>query len=176
MAAPEPIDGPTFRRFMARWATGVSVVTAREFDTDGGLTVNALFSVSLAPPSVLISLARDADTTPLIERSGRFAASFLAADQEELSVRFARVTVPIEKFRGLAFHRSPSGLALLDGALGHVECRVVSKTPAYDHLLILGEVIYQEFGREAPPLLFYRGGYGAAVGTDTIRLPPSPGR
>ena len=174
MEATEPIDGPTFRRFMARWATGVSVVTAREFDTDGGLTVNALFSVSLAPPSLLLSLSRDADTTPLIERSGRFAVSFLAADQEELSVRFAKPLSPAEKFRDLAYHRGPAGLVLLDGALGGVECRVVSKTPAYDHLLILGEVVHHEFGREAPPLLFYRSGYGAAVGTDTVRLPPPP--
>ena len=136
MGAPSPLDGPTFRRFMARWATGVSVVTAREFDTDGGLTVNALLSVSLAPPSVLVSLTRDADTTPLIERSGRFAVSFLAADQQALSVRFAQVIPPGEKFRDLAFHRGPLGLALLDGSLGAIECRVVSKIPAYDHLLI----------------------------------------
>ena len=174
MDASRPIDGAGFRRFMARWATGVSVVTAREFDVDAGLTVNALFSVSLAPPSLLISLARDADTTPLIERSGHFAVSFLAADQRELSVRFAQEISPAEKFRGLAFHRGPAGLALLDGALGAVECRVVSKTPAYDHLLILGEVVHHEFGREAPPLLFYRSSYGAALGTDAIRLPPPP--
>ena len=174
MDGAPPIDGPTFRRFLARWATGVSVVTARELDTDGGLTVNALFSVSLAPPSLLISLTRDADTTPLIERSGRFAVSFLSADQRELSVRFAQELPPAEKFRGLAFHRGPAGLALLDGALGAVECRVVSKTPAYDHLLILGEVRHQEFGREAPPLLFYRSNYGTALGTDAVRLPPPP--
>lgn len=174
MEGSPSIDGPTFRRLMARWATGVSVVTAREFDADGGLTVNALFSVSLAPPSLLISLTRDADTTPLIERSGHFGVSFLAADQQELSVRFAQELSPAEKFRGVAFHRGPSGLALLDGALGAVECRVVSKTPAYDHLLILGEVVHHEFGRKALPLLFYRSGYGAALGTDTVRLPQPP--
>ena len=43
MDGAPPIDGPTFRRVMARGATGVSVVSARELDTDGGLTVNALF-------------------------------------------------------------------------------------------------------------------------------------
>ncbi|MGD0249832.1 MAG: flavin reductase family protein [Thermoplasmata archaeon] len=173
MAAPAPVDSTTFRRWMGRWATGVSVVTAREGDADAGLTVNALLSVSLAPPSLLISLTRDADTTPVIERSGRFAVNFLAAGQRSLSDRFARTDPATEKFRVLPVHRSPSGLALLEGTLGAVECRVVSKTPAFDHLLILGEVVHQELGREALPLIFFRSGYAEAEGTDTLRLPPS---
>jgi flavin reductase (DIM6/NTAB) family NADH-FMN oxidoreductase RutF len=173
MQAHRPLDGTAFRRLMSRWATGVSVVTAREFDRDAGLTVNALTSISLAPPSLLVSLTRDADTTPFIERSGRFAASFLAADQRELSERFARTIPPEEKFRDLPVHRGPNGLALLDGAIGAAECRVVSKTPAYDHLLIVGEVVYQEIGREALPLLYFGSGYGEATG-DTVRLPRLP--
>ncbi len=159
---------------MAHWATGVSVVTAREFETDAGLTVNALLSVSLAPPSLLVSLSRDADTTPIIERSGRFAVSFLAFDQRPVSERFARTISSGEKFRDLPFHRGPNGLVLLDGALGGAECRVVSKTPAYDHLLILGEVVHLESGREVEPLLFHRSGYSEAVGNDTVRLPKRP--
>jgi 3-hydroxy-9,10-secoandrosta-1,3,5(10)-triene-9,17-dione monooxygenase reductase component len=170
----QPVDSAAFRRTMGRWATGVAVVTAREGENDAGLTVNALLSVSLAPPSLLISLTRDADTTPLIERSGRFAASFLAADQRSLSERFARTVPPAEKFRGLAVHRSPGGLALLDGALAGLECRVVSKTPAFDHLLIVGEVVFQELGRDDRPLLFVRSGYAEPEGSDALRLPSAP--
>jgi 3-hydroxy-9,10-secoandrosta-1,3,5(10)-triene-9,17-dione monooxygenase reductase component len=169
-----PVDSATFRRWMARWATGVSVVTAREGDRDAGLTVNALLSVSLAPPSLLVSLTREADTTPFIERSGRFAVSFLAADQRALSERFARTDPPAEKFRDVPVHRSPGGLALLDGALGAAECRVVSKTPAYDHLLIVGEVVHQEFGRDDGPLLFFRAAYAEAEGSGSLRLPRPP--
>jgi 3-hydroxy-9,10-secoandrosta-1,3,5(10)-triene-9,17-dione monooxygenase reductase component len=172
MSVPVPVDSATFRRGMGRWATGVSVVTAREGETDAGLTVNALLSVSLAPPSLLVSLTREADTTPLIERSGRFSVNFLAADQRPVSERFARTDPPAEKFRGLAVHRSPGGLALLDGTLGAVECRVVSKTPAFDHLLILGEVVHQELGRDGPPLLFFRSAYAETQGSDLLRLPP----
>lgn len=174
MGIPTPLDGPAFRRLMGRWATGVSVVTAREQDVDVGMTVNALLSVSLAPPSLLISLTREADTTPRIERSGRFAVNVLASDQRALSVRFAQEIPPAEKFRGLAFHRGPSGLALLDGAISALECRVVSKTPAYDHLLILGEVLHHELGRDASPLLFFRSDYATAEGPATVRLPPPP--
>jgi len=168
--ARSPVAGPEFRAFMARWPTGVSVVTAREGPVDAGLTVNAFLSVSLSPPSVLVSLTKDADTTPVIERSGSFAVNFLAADQRPVSERFARQTSPAEKFAGLAFHRGRTGIALLDGTLGAVECRTVASTPAYDHLLFVGEVVALEMGRDALPLVFYGSSYAETEGADRLHL------
>jgi flavin reductase (DIM6/NTAB) family NADH-FMN oxidoreductase RutF len=171
---PEPrapiADGAAFRAFMGRWPTGVSVVTARDGPVDAGLTVNAFLSIALAPPSVLVSLTRDADTAPVIERTGLFAVNFLAADQRSLSERFARPTPPAEKFSGLVVHRGRTGLALLDGTLGAIECRVVSRSPTYDHVLLVGEVLYQELGRDTLPLLFFRSAYAEADGTDRLHL------
>jgi len=170
---PSVPDPARFRALMARWATGVSVVTARDADGDAGLTVNAFLSVSLAPPSVLVSLSADADTVPVVERSGHFGLSVLAADQQEVSERFARTLPRAEKFVGLALHRGPAGSPLLDGALAALECRVARRIAAFDHVLVVGEVGYLEFGPDRPPLLFFRSGYGTADGAGTIRLPPS---
>jgi flavin reductase (DIM6/NTAB) family NADH-FMN oxidoreductase RutF len=173
MGATPTVDRGAFRRLMARWATGVSVLTARDGDVDGGLTVNAFLSVSLSPPAVLVSLMRDVDTLSLIEHSRRFAVSFLAADQRSLSERFARMIPLAEKFRGVAFHRGVSGLALLDGTLGALECQVASLTPTYDHVLAVGEVVHQELGREAPPLVFFRSTYAEPEGPDRLRFLPA---
>ncbi|MCI4372514.1 MAG: flavin reductase family protein, partial [Thermoplasmata archaeon] len=160
---------------MARWATGVAVVTTHDDSGDAGLTVNALLSISLTPPSLLISLTQDADTTPVIHRSGSFAVNFLAADQQPISERFAQALPAVEKFRTLAVHRGRWGAPLLDGTLGAAECRVVAWTPRYDHVLIVGEVVHQEVGRDGAPLLFFRSGYAHADGTDRLRLsPPKP--
>jgi 3-hydroxy-9,10-secoandrosta-1,3,5(10)-triene-9,17-dione monooxygenase reductase component len=165
-------DPAAFRRLMARWATGVSVVTAREAGRDHGMTANSPVSVSLAPPLLLVSLSADADTTGAVERSGAFGVSLLAADQRPLSERFARAVAPEEKFRDLAVTRGPLGPPRLSGALGWVECRVRSVTPAADHRLVLGEVEAAELGPEALPLIFYHSGYAAAAGPDLVRLPP----
>jgi flavin reductase (DIM6/NTAB) family NADH-FMN oxidoreductase RutF len=174
--APGPGPGAAeFRALMSRWATGVAIVTARDDRGDAGLTVNALVSVSLAPPSLLVSLTVDADTTPVIQRSRSFVANFLAADQRALSERFATVLPPGEKFRDLPVHRGTTGAALLDGTLGAVECRVAAWIPRYDHVLIVGEVVHQEVGRDAPPLLFLRSGYAEPMPGDGLRLPPSRG-
>jgi flavin reductase (DIM6/NTAB) family NADH-FMN oxidoreductase RutF len=173
MTSPPPrsaVDSAEFRALMARWLTGVSVVTARDGPVDAGLTVNALLSISLRPPSVLVSLSLDADTTPVIERTGQFAVNFLAASQRPLSERFARTIPPAEKFSGVPVHRGRTGVALLDGTLGAVECRVASSAPAYDHILFVGEVVQQEFGPDGPPLVFFRSVYAEAEGTDRLHL------
>jgi len=165
-----PIEPSRFRSAMARWATGVSVVTAHGPGGDAGLTVNALLSVSLAPPSLLVSLANDTDTLPLVRESGYFGVSFLSAAQRSVSERFARTVPSEEKFRGVALHRGPNGTALLDGTLAVLECRVVARTAAFDHTLVVGEVVHQEVGADALPLLFFHSGYAEAEGPDRLRV------
>ena len=170
-APAEPqVDPAEFRSLMGHWPTGVAVVTARDGPLDAGLTVNAFLSVSISPPSVLVSLTQDADTTPVIERTGRFAVNFLAADQRPLSERFARPVAPAEKFVGVSLHRGTTGVAILDGTLGAVECHLTSRATSYDHVLFVGEVVRVERGREAPPLLFFRSAYAEAEGSDRLHL------
>ncbi|MGA7922523.1 MAG: flavin reductase family protein [Thermoplasmata archaeon] len=167
----EGVDALEFRRFMARWPTGVSVVTAREGETNYGLTVSAFFSVSLRPPLVLVSLSTDADTTPVIQRTHRFAINLLSADQHILSERFASTLPPKEKFRDLPFRVSAGGLPLLGDTLGRLECEVQKEYPVADHDLVLGEVKGIDPGEEGPPLLYFRSGYALRRGPDLLELP-----
>jgi 3-hydroxy-9,10-secoandrosta-1,3,5(10)-triene-9,17-dione monooxygenase reductase component len=169
---PPPVDPTAFRTLMSRWATGVSVVTAHHAGRDAGLTVNALLSVSLDPPAILVSLSNDVDTLPLIERAGHFGVTFLSADQRSLSEQFAQTLPSEEKFEGVPRHRGPQGSALLDGGLAAVECGLLSRSRTFDHTLVIGQVIYTEIGVERTPLVFYRSGYAEADGSDRLRLVP----
>lgn len=164
-----------FRSAMGRWATGVSVVTSSDRGQDAGLTVNALLSVSLHPPSVLVSLMHDVDTLPVVERSHAFAVNVLAADQRSLSERFARAVPAAEKFAGLPVRRGSHGLPLLEGTLATLECRLLSSTPVFDHHLLVGEVERFDLGPDRLPLLFFRSAYSEAVDPQRVRLPPPPG-
>ncbi len=171
-AGTAPPLGPAFRAAMGRWATGVSVVTAHDGSEDAGLTVNALLSVALEPPSLLVSLQEHVDTLPVLRRSGAFAANFLSAEQQAVSERFARTIPGAEKFHGTAFHRGATGAPLLDGSLAAVECRLASATPQFDHVLVVGTVVRVETGVDRPPLLFFRGGYAEAETPERLRLRP----
>lgn len=63
-----------FRDALGAFATGVTIVTTRADDgTDVGLTANSFNSVSLAPPMVLWSLARQARSLPAFLANPHFA-------------------------------------------------------------------------------------------------------
>ena len=150
-------DKSELRRVMGHFATGVTIVTTH--DGNGrcyGLTANAVCSVSLEPPLVLVCVDKNAESHPAFEMSQAFVVNVLTAEQEELSRRFA--VSGGEKFVGLACRNGGTGTPIIEGALAHVECRVVAAHDAGDHTIYIGRVESGDVGN-GDPLLFFRGKY-----------------
>ena len=165
-----PIGPEEFRRAMARWASGVSIVTGRDGSFDVGMTVNSLISVALRPPTLLVSLSESADSTPVIERSKVFGVSVLHAAQRPISERFAEAIPSEEKFAGVEVHRGSTGVALLNGSLATFECRVEAVLPVADHHLVVGTVVAVEVGPDELPLAFFRSRYAEPAARDLLKL------
>ena len=152
-----------FRKVMGHFVTGVSVVTT--FDPGGrpaGITVNALSSVSLEPPLVVVALDRRRFITPFVHAAGRFAVSILSEDQQALSDCFAGapVTPGREEFCGADWKPGTTGLPVLEGAIASLECTVTGSHPVGDHDLFIGQVDALASGPLHPqPLLYYRRRY-----------------
>ena len=145
-----------FRRVMAHFATGVTVVASRgETGNPAGLTVNAFCSVSLDPPLVLICLHKDAHAHDTLLAAGHFGVSVLTTRMEEVAVRFSRGD-PEQRFKGLEVVDGALGSPLIGGALAWLECRITEVLPGGDHSIVLGEVVDCGVG-EGEPLLFFRG-------------------
>jgi flavin reductase (DIM6/NTAB) family NADH-FMN oxidoreductase RutF len=152
-----PIDKNELRRVMGHFATGVTVVTTRGADGQlFGLTANAVSSVSLSPPLVLVCVDKTSESYPGFEQSKVFTVNILSADQEDISRRFA--VSGGDKFEGVSFRRGVNGAPILGGVLAHIECRVIGSYDGGDHTIYLGEADEAET-TEGKPLLFYRGGY-----------------
>lgn len=151
------IEKNELRRVIGHFATGVTIITTR--DEEGhpfGLTANAVTSVSLVPPLILVCVDKKADTYPYFEKSGVFTVNILREDQETISRKFA--TSGIEKFEGVGYRKNDLGCAVLDDAIGHLDCRIVQAVESGDHSIYVGEVESAD-ATDAPPLLFFRGGY-----------------
>jgi len=152
----------TFRTVMGHFVTGVTVVTALRGDQPQGITVNALSSVSLEPPLVMVALDRRRFITPTVRAAGRFAVNVLAESQQALSDCFAgaEVTPGRDEFCGAAWHPGETGLPLIDSAIASLECTVVETFSAGDHDLFIGRVDALVSGdASADPLLYYRRRY-----------------
>jgi 3,4-dihydroxy-2-butanone 4-phosphate synthase len=152
--------GRLMRNVMGHFATGVSVVTAR--DGEGapvGTTANAISSVSLDPPLLLACLARSSETLAAVRAEGRFAVNILAAEQRHHSDRFAKKGDAVASHE-VDFHDHDLGVPVLPGALATVACEVEAIYPAGDHEIVLGLAHHLEHREPgAKPLLFYRGAY-----------------
>jgi len=154
-----PIDKNELRRIMGHFATGVTVITTISQDgTPYGLTANALTSVSLEPPLLLISVDKKAESYPHFEQSKVFTINTLREDQEGVSRRFA--VSGGNKSEAVAYRRGANEVPILEETLAHIECRLYATYDGGDHTLYLGEIVEAET-REGRPLLFYRGGYRA---------------
>jgi len=154
------VEPPLFRQLLGRFATGVTVLTTRnQSGQPVGMTASSLASVSLNPPLVSVCVDVSADMHQALSASGVFVINILAADQEELSRRFADLSAE-ERFTGIGWRETPGGLILLRGALAHLECERYADFPLGDHTLFVGRVTGGEVG-EGEPLIYYRGGYAA---------------
>lgn len=159
------VSATEFRHAMGHFATGVTVVTSvTEDGAPVGTTANAVTSLSLDPPLVLVCFDLGSVTLKAIHGHNAFAVNVLGERQQHLSANFAR--------RGLAAawdgvrHRSgPTGSPRIDGVLALVECTVEHTLPGGDHEIVVGRVQHVETNDPSTaPLVFWRGRYASLNG------------
>jgi len=148
------------RRIMGHFATGVSVVTTRHGEQMYGMTANAVASLSLDPPQVLVAVDRRAQMHEALLMARCFAVNVLAEEQEELSRRFA-MRGPKE-WGDLKYSTAVTGAPIFEGSLAFVDCQLAEVLPGGDHHIFIGEIVAGDAvgGR---PLIYYGGKY--------VRLP-----
>ena len=154
-------DKRELRNALGRFATGVTIVTARADDgAYVGVTVSSFNAVSLEPPLVLWSLDRRSGTLPVFETATHFAVSVLGTDQTELSNTFA--SRDARKFDGVEYREGAGGAPLIRGSLATFECRNAHQHDGGDHVIFVGEV--EAFDqRDGAALLFHDGAYCVAA-------------
>jgi len=162
MSPAAAIESDVFRRVMGHFVTGVTVISALDGERPHGITVNALSSVSLEPPLVMVALDRRRFLTPIVRAAGRYAINILSENQQALSDCFAGAPVEPgrQAFCGASWHPGETGLPLIDGAIATLECTVVETFSAGDHDLFIGRVDRLANEEHHPmPLLYYRRRY-----------------
>ena len=154
VSALAAVDPAVMRSVMARFATGVAIVSTMDEGVPYAAAVNSLTSVSLEPPIILVCFKRDSRTCDAIVRRGAFGISILAEQHEPHSRRFAR-SQPAQDDPALVL---VDGLPVIRGAVAGLLCETDSVLEKGDHVVVFGRVVrtHQE---EGLPLLFFASGY-----------------
>lgn len=154
-AVPPEFDTVHFRNALSQFATGVTVITTRlEDGRFFGLTASSFNSVSLDPPLVLWSLAQGASSLPVFTDNSHYVINVLSADQAPLAERFSQRID--NRFEGVAFDLSHTGLPILHGVAAWFECHNRSRYPEGDHVIFVGEV--ERCDLLPQPALVFHGG------------------
>ena len=143
------------------------------------MTANAVTSLSLDPPLMIVCFALTARTLAAVEHSRRFGVQFLAHDQEEVAARFASKLPEREKFEGLAWSER-AGVPSIDGCLAWLGCELQDLRPAGDHHDRRGRG-RRPVARRGRAAVFFRGDYWSLAEReeappDVDRAPRGPER
>lgn len=127
-----------------------------------GMTANSFTSVSLNPLLILVCIAEHAQMLALLKQQKRFGVSVLKENQQAISEYFAQTeeNAQVEARLGIRYRWTKTGIPLLENALAHMTCEVVSSQEAGDHTVFIAKVASVEV-YDGNPLLYFRGNYRA---------------
>ena len=160
------VGNAEFRAAMSGMATTVTLVTAQRGDEQVGRTVTSMLSLSINPPTILVSIDIMSRLADVIAKTGGFSFAMLADDQMAVADAFAGQLPPEERFNAASWSQWPSGRPMLLGAITALDCEVIGSMETGTHVLFAGAVIEAEATTSRRPLLWQRHGYHGIGGLD----------
>jgi flavin reductase (DIM6/NTAB) family NADH-FMN oxidoreductase RutF len=130
-----PLD--QFLSGMRRLAGGVCVVTTAYEGLRYGLTATSVCSLSVSPPSVLICVNRDAESHAPICKARVLCVNILSATQGDIANRFGGANKGPERFNGIDWETSESGVPRLAGCLSSFDCDVAQISECKTHSIFI---------------------------------------
>ena len=155
------MDSGLKKTVLRMFTYGLYAVTARHGSEVSVMTANWLTQCSFEPPLLALAVENDSHSRQVIENSGAFAVNLYETGQRDLAGDLGRTFGKHpEKLTEVTWNPGLlTGSPLLDGALAWVECKIVSSTPAGDHILFVAEVVEVGLNREGAPLTLKEAGF-----------------
>ncbi|QSB16314.1 flavin reductase family protein [Natronosporangium hydrolyticum] len=150
----DPVTTLGFRTLMSGFPSGVAVVCAvDQQQRPHGMTCTSLCSVTVDPPTLLVSLQVASGTLHALRERGSFTLNLLHAQGQGTAELFA--SRDPDRFGRATWQPSPVVGApwLTEAAFALAECRVSQLVPVGDHTLVIGAVVNIQ-QRPDTPLLY----------------------
>jgi len=135
--------------------------------------VTSVSSLSVDPPTLIVSINRESSSWPLIKRHGFFGVNILTADQIDIAERFTGKggLKGADRFACADWITRASGVPLLVGALAAVDCEVEDIVERHSHAIVIGRVLDLQVSTRTAALAYWQGQYVAIdQSEDAIRL------
>jgi flavin reductase (DIM6/NTAB) family NADH-FMN oxidoreductase RutF len=151
------MDLELFRQAWGNFATGVCLVNTLEANGKiHGMTANGVASISLDPMLVMVSVAHNANTYPIIKKTQKYVINILSESQKNIAMQYAQKTKPDDIEFNDQYYFTSSGMPFLKESLASMECNVVNMHEEGDHTIFIGNV-KDIVVNNGTPLLFFKG-------------------
>jgi flavin reductase (DIM6/NTAB) family NADH-FMN oxidoreductase RutF len=153
--------GATFREAMRHLPSGVCVVTFGEGDMRTGMTATSVSSLSVEPPTMLVTVDRASTSYAELARSRAFGVNVLASEHQDVASRFAGRggEEGIGRYAERRWFTLNSGVWLLWEAVAVFDCEIEEIIERHTHAIVIGRIT----GLVAPggpsALVYWRGAY-----------------
>jgi flavin reductase (DIM6/NTAB) family NADH-FMN oxidoreductase RutF len=148
-----------FRDAMRRMASTVTIITATDYERHHGMTVTAVTSVSMDPPSILVCLNSRTRLHDIMGQARRFCVNVLHTEQAELSTAFSGALPAEERFEKGAWRKADDGLGFLEDAQANIFCQKMAAIPFGTHTIFIGQVVDVRLGEAVEPLIYQNASY-----------------
>ncbi|HTM77555.1 MAG TPA: flavin reductase family protein [Devosia sp.] len=155
-----------FRETMGSMAATVSVVTTTHAHENIGRTVTAALSLSINPPSVLVSIDIASRLADMILMARGFSMAMLAQGQEDVGDAFAGKLGLDDRFTYGQWGTWPSGNPMLLGAVAALDCELIGSIETGSHVLFAGAIVQSELAPALEPLIWHRHRYRSLTDPD----------
>lgn len=153
--------GAEFPEAVRRLPRGVSVISFGAGDERFGLTATSVSSLSLDPPTILVSVNRESPFFREFLRSRSFGVSVLAGGHDALADRFSGgAQIPeAERRRDDVWAASASGVPLLVEAVAAFDCEQDDTMECHGYAVVVGRVRSVRARGGSSALVYWRGAY-----------------
>ncbi|WP_271898586.1 flavin reductase family protein [Candidatus Phyllobacterium onerii] len=155
------VDADLFKESMRHLAAAVSVITVGRGVDRTGFTATSVSSLTIDPPSVIVSINRASSSWPVLQRHGSFCINILAHDQRHVADSFSGRDgrKGAERYQGADWQELSTGTMALVNALAVLDCELDDAIERHSHGILIGRVRAVTLRHNAEPLIYWHGAY-----------------
>ena len=156
---PQPEVGASFRAAMRRIASTVTIVTASDESRRHGMTMTAVSSLSMEPPSMIVCVNQSTFLHDILQSARGFCVNVLRHDHAAVSTAFSGKATPEERFLTGDWERNAHGIDFLSDAQANIFCQKVAAVPFGTHTIFIGTAVHVRLIEAASPLRYRNAAY-----------------
>lgn len=144
-------------RALGKIPSGLFVVSSKLSGEDTAMLASWVMQAGFEPATISIAVKTGRALETALEENGSFCVNVLRKANTSLIGRYAKGMEPgSETFEGVKLKRSEKGNGILEEAVAYLDCEVLAKADAGDHVVYTAKVVESELLNDDDPSVHVR--------------------